>query len=56
MKRLRRKHESTACHEAGHALPAFVLRLKIGRRGVSVIPDKENDTLGMAHVLSKAES
>jgi len=32
---------------------AVVLRLKIGRRGVSIIPDKENDTLGTAHVLDR---
>jgi hypothetical protein len=34
MKQRRRRHESTAYHEAGHAVAAFVLRLKIGRRGV----------------------
>jgi hypothetical protein len=28
-----------------------VLRLKIGRRGVSIIPNKANDTLGIAHVF-----
>jgi ATP-dependent Zn protease len=51
MKRSRRKHESTAYHEAGHAVAAVVLGLKIGKRGVSIIPDKENDTLGTTHVL-----
>ena len=50
MKRLRRKHESTAYHEAGHAVAAFVLRLKIGRRGVSIVPDREKDLVGLAHV------
>src|ERR1700720_303710 len=28
---MRRKHESVAYHEAGHAVAAFVLRLKIGK-------------------------
>jgi hypothetical protein len=35
MNRQRRSYESTAYHEAGHAVAAFVLRLKIGRRGVN---------------------
>ena len=30
MKCRRRQHESTAYHEAGHAVAAFVLRLKTG--------------------------
>ena len=38
MKLRRRRHESTPYHEAGHAVAAPVLRLKIGRRGVTV-PD-----------------
>jgi hypothetical protein len=32
MKQRRRRHESTAYNEAGHAVAAFVLRLKIGSR------------------------
>jgi len=40
MNRRRHRHESTAYHEAGHAVAAFVLGLKIGRRGVSIVPDK----------------
>jgi hypothetical protein len=40
MKRRKRKHESTY-HEAGHAVAAFVLALKIGKRGVSIVPDRE---------------
>ena len=47
----RRKLEGTAYHEAGHAVAAFFLHLKIGRRGVTIIPDKIKDTLGTAHVL-----
>jgi ATP-dependent Zn protease len=50
MKRQRRNRESTAYHEAGHAVAAFVLSLKIGKRGVSIVPDRENDLVGLAHV------
>jgi hypothetical protein len=50
MKRRRRKHESTAYHEAGHAVAAFVLALKIGKRGVSIVADREKDFVGLAHV------
>jgi hypothetical protein len=53
MKRRRRKHESAAYHEAGHAVASVVPRLSIGRHGVSIISDKENDTLGTAHVLCR---
>jgi ATP-dependent Zn protease len=48
MKSRRRRHESTAYHEACHAVAAFVLRLKIGRPGVTIVPDKECDILGYA--------
>jgi hypothetical protein len=50
MKRRRRKHESTAYHEAGHAVAAFVLALKIGKRGVSIVADRAKDFVGLAHV------
>lgn len=40
-----------AHHEAGHAVAALVLRLRIGRKGVTIIPDKITDALGSAHVL-----
>ena len=53
MKRRRRRHESTAYHEAGHAVAAFVLRLKIGRRGVSIVPDKEHGKLGYANIAAQ---
>jgi ATP-dependent Zn protease len=53
MNRRRRRHESTAYHEAGHALAAFVLRLKIGRRGVTIVPDKERDMLGYANIAAQ---
>src|SRR5438128_758691 len=36
MKPRRRRHESTAYHEAGHAVAASVLRLKIGRRSLGI--------------------
>ena len=49
MKQRRRRYESTAYHEAGHAVAAFVLRLKIGRRGVTIVPDRERDMLGYAN-------
>ena len=49
MNRRRRNHESTAYHEAGHAVAVFVLRLKIGRRGVTIVPDKEHDMLPTSH-------
>jgi hypothetical protein len=44
---------STKYHEAGHAVVAVVLRLSIGGHGVSINSDKENDTLGTAHVLCR---
>ena len=53
MKRPRRRHESTAYHEAGHAVAAFVLRLKIGRRGVTIVPDKERDMLGYVNITAQ---
>lgn len=53
MKTRRRKHESTAYHEAGHAVAAFTLRLKICRRGVTIVPDKERDMLGYANVTAQ---
>jgi ATP-dependent Zn protease len=56
MKRQRRNRESTAYHEAGHAVAAFVLSLKIGKRGVSIVPDREKDLVGLAMSLSKSEN
>ena len=53
MKPRRRRHESTAYHEAGHSVAAFVLRLKIGRRGVTIVPDRERDMLGYASVTAQ---
>jgi ATP-dependent Zn protease len=53
MKSRRRRHESTAYHEAGHAVAAFALRLKIGRRGVTIVPDKERDMLGYANIAAQ---
>lgn len=43
--------QSTAFHEAGHAVAAFFLGFSVGRRGVTIIPDKIKDNLGAAHVL-----
>jgi ATP-dependent Zn protease len=43
----------TAYHEAGHAVAAFFLGLRIGRKRVTVIPDKVKQTLGATHVLSQ---
>jgi ATP-dependent Zn protease len=40
----------TAYHEAGHAVAAFFLGLWIGRRGVTIVPNKAKNTLGSAHV------
>jgi len=53
MKRRRRRHESTAHHEAGHAGSAFGLRLKISRRGVSIVLDKEHSILGYANIAAQ---
>jgi len=53
MNRRRHRHESTAYHEAGHAVAAFVLRLKIGRRGVTIVPDKERDMLGYVNITTQ---
>ena len=53
MKRRRRRHEGTAYHEAGLAVAAVVLGLKIGRRGVSIVPDKERDMLGYATIAAQ---
>ena len=53
MNRRRGRHESTAYHEAGHAVAAFVLRLKIGRRGVTIVPDKERDMLGYVNITAQ---
>jgi ATP-dependent Zn protease len=50
MKPRRRKHESTAYHQAGHAVVAVVLGLKIGRRGVTIVPDNGRGTLGYANI------
>ena len=47
MKPRRRRHESAAYHEAGYAVAAFILRLKIGRRGVSIVPEKKHATRGV---------
>ena len=53
MKRRRRKHESTAYHEAGHAVAACVLRLKIGKRAVTILPDKERNMFGYAKLTAQ---
>jgi ATP-dependent Zn protease len=53
MKRRRRKHEGTAYHEAGHAVAACVLRLKIGKRGVTILPEKERNMLGCANIAAQ---
>jgi ATP-dependent Zn protease len=53
MKRRRRRYESTAYHEAGHALAAFVLGLKLGRRGVAIVPNEERDMLRCANIAAQ---
>jgi ATP-dependent Zn protease len=53
MRRRRRKYESTAYHEAGQVVAAFELKLKIGRRGATIVPDKERDTLGYANIAAQ---
>jgi ATP-dependent Zn protease len=53
MNRRRRRYESTTYHEAGHAVAAFVLRLKLGRRGVTIVPDRERDLLGCANIAAR---
>ena len=47
----RRSLWATAYHEAGHAVAAFVLGLRIGRRGVTIVPNYDWD--GSAHVLKQ---
>jgi hypothetical protein len=39
----------TAYHEAGHGTVAFVLGLRIGRGGISIVPSE--DASGRAHIL-----
>jgi hypothetical protein len=41
--------EATAYHEAGHAVAALQLRVGIGRRGVSLVPNE--DWSGFVHTL-----
>jgi ATP-dependent Zn protease len=53
MNRRRRRHESAAHHEAGHAVAAFVLGLKLGRWGVTIVPDKERDMMGYANIAAR---
>jgi ATP-dependent Zn protease len=53
--RPRKREWDTAYHEAGHAVAAFILDLRIGRNGVTVVPDKIKQTLGMAHVLMQLQ-
>src|SRR5258708_560095 len=43
----------TAYHEAGHAVTALFLGLRIGRKRVTVLPDKVKQTLGATHVLKQ---
>jgi ATP-dependent Zn protease len=50
-RKLRVSERATAYHEAGHAVAAFFLNLSIGRRGVTIVPNKQEHTLGAAHVL-----
>jgi len=42
-----------ASGDAGHAVAAVVLRLKIGRRGVTIVPEKQRDILGYTNVAAK---
>ena len=41
----------TACHEAGHAVVAIHLGIGVGRKGVNIIPDSNENRTGMAHIL-----
>jgi len=45
------EEETTAYHEAGHAVAAFFLNLDIGRHGVTIISTE--DALGSAHILRR---
>jgi hypothetical protein len=50
---MKHSREAVAYHEAGHAVAALVLGLKIGRRGVTIVPDKRKGILGTAHILNQ---
>jgi ATP-dependent Zn protease len=50
---MRRKYESVAYHEAGHAVAAVLLRLGIGRRSVSIVPEKAHGILGYTHIMAR---
>ena len=44
----------TAYHEAGHAVVAFRLGLRIGRGGITIAPSE--DSSGTAHILLQLSS
>jgi hypothetical protein len=41
---------TTAYHEAGHAVAAFFLGLRIGRAGITIVPNKKEGAAGTAHI------
>ena len=49
IRRPRCKHESTAYHEAGHAVPLFVLRLKVRQARREHRAGHQKDLVGVAH-------
>jgi ATP-dependent Zn protease len=51
MTKLRFNDQCTAYHEAGHCVAAFLLNLSVGRKGVTIVANKE--ALGSAHILSQ---
>jgi ATP-dependent Zn protease len=50
--RNQRQQLATAYHEAGHAVVAVLLGVGLRKRGVSIIPDVEDDTAGRVHTRS----
>jgi hypothetical protein len=41
---------ATAYHEAGHAVAAIRLGIGLGRKGINIIPDSNENRAGMAHL------
>lgn len=45
------RQQSSAYHEAGHAVVAYSLHISLGRKGVTIVPDFESHFLGSTHIV-----